>query len=303
MADYCFYGTKVQSDTDLFDGSQPGSAEPLGGSQSLVLQELTDDLVFSPVPRKQLLYSAHGRELWFHSSEISSRLNSGQLYRFEVEGVVDFSFIGGGSTVHYRILQKGSRDLMAFWLIHTFLPMYLASDHGYDFIHASSVEVDAKSILFLAPSTGGKSTLGAYFLRQGHPMISDDKLAIFERGGRFCAAPSHPYHRPFREFEVLGQPIEHPATETRPVHAIYVLERADPESPTEISEIRGLRKFEQLMPYYLFHFPYQQHQRTRWVAGLAGQCPTFRVRRPWNLDRMHEVYGAICAHSRQLSLN
>ena len=62
------------------------------------------------------------------------------------------------------------------------------------------VEVDEQPILFIAPSTGGKSTLGDYFLKQGHPMLSDDKVATFLHEDEFWAVPSHPHHRPFREF-------------------------------------------------------------------------------------------------------
>ena len=45
----------------------------------------------------------------------------------------------------------------------------------------------------------------------------------------------------------------------------------------------------------------KQEQRMRWLAQLADTSLVFRVRRPWSLDRMHEVYEAICAHSRSLA--
>ena len=54
------------------------------------------------------------------------------------------------------------------------------------------------------------------------------------------------------------------------------------------------------MPNYLFSFRFLQQQRLRWLAQLADQSLVFRMRRPWDMERMHEVYEAICAHSRAI---
>jgi hypothetical protein len=97
----------------------------------------------------------------------------------------------------------------------------------------------------------------------------------------------------------LGLPIEHFEMEEKPIHAIYILERGSPDSAVAISEVRGLGKFEQLLPHYLFHFPFMREQRTRCVGSLVSQCPVFEVMRPWSVGRMHEVYEAICAHARE----
>ncbi len=99
---------------------------------------------------------------------------------------------------------------------------------------------------------------------------------------------------------MLGYPVEPFAERARPIHAFYVLEAAEPEADIEITEVTGFRKFEQLLPNYLFSFSFLQAQRLRWLAGLADQSLVFRVRRPWDLERMHEVYEGICLHSRGL---
>ena len=75
-------------------------------------------------------------------------------------------------------------------------------------------------------------------------MLSDDKVATFLHEGDYWVVPSHPHHRPFREFEVLGYPVENFAKEARPVHAFYILEAGKPDSGVEISEVTGFRKFE-----------------------------------------------------------
>ena len=74
--------------------------------------------------------------------------------------------------------------------MHIFLPLHLTLERGYDFIHAAAIEVDSSPVLFIAPSNGGKSTLADYFLKQGHALLSDDKVATFFYEGVFWAAPS-----------------------------------------------------------------------------------------------------------------
>ena len=215
-----------------------------------------------------------------------------------MRGVVSFSWTGSDASIYYQLHEQGRQDLLVFWFVHIFLPLHLTLEHGYDFIHCAAVEIDEQPVLFIAPSTGGKSTLGDYFLKQGHSLLSDDKAATFWHGGKFYAAPSHPHHRPFREFEVLGYAVDNFATRAKPIHAFYLLERGEPDSEVKISEVTGFRKFEQLLPNYLYSFRFLQKQRLVWLARLADQSLVFRVRRPWNLDRQHEVYEAICSHSR-----
>jgi hypothetical protein len=94
--------------------------------------------------------------------------------------------------------------------------------------------------------------------------------------------------------------VENFSSCARPIHACYVLEQGEPDSEVCITEIEGFRKFEELMPHYLFSFDFLKEQRLRWLANLADQSLVFRVRRPWDLARMHEVYEAICQLSQSL---
>jgi len=300
VVEHCLYGVKVLSDLPLFDRPVPISAVAPGERAPLELQSLehldTPDVYATSIH----LYSTHGREVLLHTDRELAGSAFGQPWCLEVEGIVRFSWIGGEPAVRYQVCDNGTWSLLVFWFVHIVLPLYLTLERGYDFIHAAAVEVDQQPILFVAPSTGGKSTLGDYFLKQGHPMLSDDKVATFLRQGHFYAVPSHPHHRPFREFEVLGYPVEPFAERARPIHAFYVLEPAESETDIEITEVTGFRKFEQLLPNYLYNFGFLQEQRLRWLAQLADRSLVYRVRRPWNLARMHEVYEAVCRHSRQL---
>jgi hypothetical protein len=300
MIEHCLYGVKVFCDFDLFDRQVELSAVAPGEHAVLELRCRADDRAPLDYAEITPLYTTHGRELILHTDRDLARSIAGQPWCLEVENVVSFTWIGGESTINYQLHPDGTQALLVFWFVHIFLPLHLTLERGYDFIHSAAVEIEGQPVLFIAPSTGGKSTLGDYFLKQGHPMLSDDKVATFFHEGEFWAVPSHPHHRPFREFEVLGYPVENFATSAKPIHAFYILEAGEPDSDIEITEIDGFRKFEQLLPNYLFSFSFLQQQRMRWLAQLADQSLVFKVCRPWDLDRMHEVYDTVCAHSRRL---
>lgn len=291
---------RVRSEFELFDQDIPSRAV-VPSDQSCLEATLELSLrEFGDLTECIHLYSTHGRNIYLHTDRNLALSMPGQPWCFEVEDVVRISWRGGECELQCSLGSEGSERLLVFWFVHIFLPLYLTLERGYDFIHSAAVEVDEHPILFVAPSTGGKSTLGDYFLKQGHPMLSDDKVATFLHENQFWAVPSHPHHRPFREFEVLGYPVENFSRSSAPIRAFYALEQGEPDSDVDITEVTGFRKFEQLLPNYLFGFDFLKQQRMRWLAQLADQSRVYRIRRPWSLERMHEVYEAICTHSRAL---
>ena len=149
-------------------------------------------------------YSAHGRNVYLYSNRPLDGSAKGQPWCYEVKDVVRFYWQGGGRTIFYELAEQGNAGLLSFWFIHLLLPLYFTLEGIYDFLHAGAVEVGGNPILFIAPSMGGKSTLTDYFIREGHPLVSDDKVATFIENSQFMAVGSHPYHRPYRRFEELG---------------------------------------------------------------------------------------------------
>jgi hypothetical protein len=300
MNEYCLYGVKAFTEFPLFDRPAPISAVAPGEPHPVELRQLPEEAELPSLPQRVTLGSSHGRELCLSTDRELARSAPSQPWCLEVGDVVTLAWTGAEPLIHYQLHEQATRELLVFWFVHIFLPLHLTLERGYDFIHGAAVEVDEQPVVFIAPSTGGKSTLADYFLKQDHPMLSDDKVATFLERGRYYAVPSHPHHRPFREFEVLGYPVDNFARQARPIHAFYILEAAEPDADIEITEVTGFRKFEQMLPNYMFSFRFLQEQRLHWLAQLVDQSLVFRVSRPWSLDRMHEVYETICAHSRSL---
>jgi hypothetical protein len=296
LRQFLVYGAVLETGLDLSDYLVEGNS----GRYSL---ELTERSGSTPLPTLEVctpVVSSHGRDLFIFSDREFTRSEEGQPWCFEVSDVVRFCWVSGQGGIEYEALDQCTDQLLAFWLIHIFLPLYFTIEGLYEFIHACAVEVAGDSILFVAPSTGGKSTLTDFFLKQGHTLISDDKVATYLEDGTYFAVPSHPNHRPYRKFEELGYRVEGFSAWARPVDAFYALQAVDPKAEVTISEISGHQKFARLLPNYLFNFSFLKRQRLKYLAEMVSIVPLYRVEVPWQLGRLSEVHEAICGHRKDI---
>jgi hypothetical protein len=64
---------------------------------------------------------------------------------------------------------------------------------GYEALHASAVESPHGTVVVLARSGAGKTTLAIELMRRGWPLVADDVLALRSRGGAVLAFPATPH--------------------------------------------------------------------------------------------------------------
>lgn len=290
------YGTKIKSDIS-FSLELSREAET---RHEIALSSEVPDALKKAINGSNFIYMSHGRSVYLHSDRLidgSSKVE--QPWCFEVKEVVRFYWHGGERTIYYELDEKGDADLLAFWFIHQLLPVYMTLENMYYFVHAGAVEVEGKSILFIAPSMGGKSTLTDYFIQQGHPLVSDDKVPIYTEEGRWMAVGSHPYHRPFREYEVLGYRAGNFAQVSSPVQAFYLLEKRGAEEDIAIEEIRGLKKINQLLSQCPYALGANRSRHMRYVTNMPVGLGVFSVKIPQNIERLGEVYEAIIQHHKR----
>ncbi len=223
-----------------------------------------------------------------------------QPWVFYVENVISFSWNTGSSKIHYHFHKFANDEIFKFWLYHVVLPIYFSIAQTYRFLHAGAVEIEQKPVLFMAPSFGGKSTLTDYFIQRGHALVTDDKMATFEKNGIYFAVPSHPYHRPFRTVEVLGNLCENPATKIKPIHAIYILKKSEADAKCEIRPLKGVEKFSRLHEGGEMNFSFFTPQYVSYLAALANHVPVFSIDVPHDLDRLPEVYDILTKHSNSI---
>ncbi len=297
MADFAAlaYGAAIHSQVDL-------SGHLAGGEYSrheFRLVEGGGQPRHRELAHSTSLMSSHGRDLWLFSDRELGPCEPGQPWAFEVMDVVTFRWLTGRPVVEYDLGKEGDEHLLAFWFIHIFLPLYLTLEEDYDFLHAGAVEVDGRALMFVAPSTGGKSTLTEYFVRQGHALLADDKVATYVEDGRFIAVPSHANYRPYRRAEDLGFRTEDFRDTPQAIQAIYALQRVAAEEDVSFREITGFLKFDRLMPNYIFGFSHLRRKRMEYLARLVNRVPLYEVDIPHDIARLGEVYGAICQHQNQ----
>jgi len=244
--------------------------------------------------------TSHGRELLLFSDDPLTAA-SAQNWRFEVTNVLSFGWQSGQREIRFEWVVEESPALLSFWFIHIVLPLYLSIESDYDFLHAGAVEVDNSAVLFIAPTTGGKSTLTGFFVDQGHRLLSDDKLATRASDRHFLAVPSHPNYRPYRQAEDLGYRAESFGAKPLPVVAIFSLQRVGSGDAVQISEITGFRKFDRLLPNSILGLPCRRERRMRYLADLVNTVPVCELQVPHALDRLDEVHSEVCRHADRLA--
>jgi hypothetical protein len=290
------YGTRIFSDIDFgLDLTQQTEVR-----DEVHLKASPPDNLVSAIRCGFPLYRAHGRKVYLYSDRLFDGVEAGQPWQYEVKGVASFYWKSGASVIYYVLHEEGSAALLGFWFVHLLLPLFLTLENRYSIFHGGAVVVEGKAVMFAAPSMGGKSTMTDYFIRKGHTLLSDDKIVTFMDEGKLMAAGSHPYHRPYRKFEDLGYRVSNFVREFKPLHAVYLLEKAEADDPVTIEELSGFEKFHALLPHYLFAFPFLKKARMVYLSKAVNSIRIFRVKRPWDMTRIDEVYRIIKAHSKNL---
>ena len=231
--------------------------------------------------------------------EISLCIEESSFF-FKVKDVLSFMCLPATGEVFYTFHQEGTPDLLAYWFSHTLLPIFFTLTNRYYFLHAGAVRVEKSSVLFMADSMGGKSTMTDYFLQKGHTLISDDKVGTFEEDGKMMLVPSYPYHRPYRKFEDLGYKVKNFAQGSSHLDVIYMLDVDASYTSIKIEELKGVEKVSLLIRGTDIGLPVFKKERFAHVTKLANLTPVFRVQIPKALERLSETYEQIVKKTKQL---
>jgi hypothetical protein len=129
-------------------------------------------------------------DIWPHSDGASSvracrtaggyRIRHGERAAFEVDRQRRIAYDA----------PQCEAALLRHFLIDQVVPLMLSLDGLI--LHASSVAFAEGISAFVGPGGAGKSTLALALARAGHPMVSDDGLALRADGARFTATAAYP---------------------------------------------------------------------------------------------------------------
>jgi len=269
-------------------------------SNTITIEESYEKNVKNNLKFHWTFFNNQGRNIDLYTDRELSRSVEGQPWKFNIENVMTFCWKSGSTTIYYTKQKDFTNELLEYWSLHTLLPIYFTVEEVFYFLHAGAVELEGNPILFVAESYGGKSTMTDFFIKKNHPMISDDKVAILKRDGVDYAVPSHPHHRPYRKAEDLGYFVKNMAIFPKPISAIYKLEGAEEDADITIKELHGVEKFRVLRLSSQINLGFLKRQRFALLVDIARIVPIYQVKVPWNLDRLQEVYGAICKHFKEI---
>lgn len=271
-----------------------------------------------------------GERLWASQVRFSSGVpavtlhRAGRTERIRYTDVVEFVFGPSGDRIDGRVLDPEYGHAVEIYLLGLVLAYWLER-RGRLALHGSGVVLeDGRAVAFLGDKGSGKTSLGAAFLRDGCPLLTDDLLAVDVDRARPHAAPGYPQLRMWpdlaRHFvgDPAGLPSVEPGGEKRrvslvdhwdapfadapaPLERIYLPRRREPGEGGGI-RIEEVRPAEGLFGLVRESFLVAILQATGLQGGrldrlgrLARAVPVRRLVYPSGLERLPEVMAAVRA--------
>ena len=175
---YGVYGISLRSEVPL---SLPEAEEPnlleigLSVGQPSMFSKAVDGATLRPTPTA-----------WYRHAH----LRDGSTY-LRWDGLAEFLVSADGFRITFGWIGAASWEAFQVYLLGQALSFALVK-RGHEPLHATSVVVDGRAVVFLGRSGFGKSSLAACFLRAGHQLLTDDLLMLREGPEGFTAYPGPP---------------------------------------------------------------------------------------------------------------
>jgi len=119
------------------------------------------------------------------------RLDGGGFFRVRYRDGTEFLIDGSGSRIWVTCPDSLTlEDTMPY--LHGAIFAFVLRLRGICCLHASDVAVGDRAVVLLGPGMAGKSTTAAAFGQLGYPVMSDDIVALGERGDGFIVRPGVP---------------------------------------------------------------------------------------------------------------
>jgi len=243
----------------------------LGNGDLLLSPYLPDEIVDVQILRDLRLFQTPSH--WF----MEWHLPSGELwlsfakvdggYRLRFEKLADFFVSTDGQKITYQPLSSVPSNTIRHLILDQIIPLVINLKGG-EALHASAMLTEEGAIAFAGNTGSGKSTVAATFLQAGHPLLSDDCLALEEKDGKIYAMPAYPGLRLWKDAadELFGEGRTHTAV------AHYASKKQvdiEPKPETFCSEPKPLKRL------YVIADPSESNGRTDIVIDPLGQRDSF----------------------------
>ena len=229
---------------------------------------------------------------------------------------VEFVVAGDASEVWVTWPDSSTLADAATYLLGPVLGLVLRL-RGVTCLHASAVAVGPQAFALVGPAYAGKSTTAAAFAALGHPVLADDIVALFQRGGTVFAQPAYPQLRLWPESVALlygaagALPRLTPNWDKRaldltkhrscfqqeavPLAAIYVLDQRTSNPEVRVEGLRGREALMTLIANTYVSYlldPTMREREFDMLGQLVAGVPVRRVILPADARQL----SRLCAH-------
>ena len=231
-------------------------------------------------------------------------LPGGEYFDFLYGDGVRFAVECGGREVWADWPEKYTLEDACTYLLGPVMGFVLRL-RGTVCLHASAVAIGDRAIAFVGSPEAGKSTTAAAFACRGIPVLSDDVVALTDKGAQFLVQPGYPRVNLWpdsvrqlfgsedalpsitptwdKHYLPLGQNGHHFASSPLPLGAIYILDGREDLSAPIIEEVSGGEAFMALVANtYVNYLLDQDMRRTEFdvLSRIVSGIPVRRVRAP-----------------------
>jgi hypothetical protein len=221
-----------------------------------------------------------------------------------------------GTALALRLPNSGISPIHADVVFGYNTLVNLLSKAGVFSVHASSVQVGDRAVLFTGDSGSGKSTAAFALLRKGYPMIADDRTLVYKDGCYRAGSisdvvkvrteameqffPDARSEEAFHQIDgesmyKLGAAGGWRYQSLSQVGCIVALEKTG-DSATRLEKINPVKLVGHLFPVTLnIDDPSQMVTKFGFLMEMLREIPCFRLHFGTDMDRFVEVIGKALA--------
>ena len=247
-----------------------------------------------------------------------------RLYRhdefqvFRQAGVADYYMWPDRIVCHQR--DEAATIVVELYFLSLLTGFWLES-RGVVALHASAVSVNERAVVFLATNTGGKTSLSTSLMQAGHPLLTDDFLAVSVLDDIAIGHPGFPQMRMWpdladhfvgdhaqlplvmagtekRRVRIEAEGLGSFCPEDRQLSRLYLPARSeDVDATIRIEPVPPQEALIELVRESFLSTILEKaglhRERFARLASLVRQVRMARLVYPSGLDRLPEVRGAI----------
>lgn len=172
MSHYSLYGLNVASDLPL-----PGAIESPPGPVDVLVRRATKS-----------------RRVATNITSVFELTREDDDYVFNFPDEVQVTVGANATLIEIAWPNRFTVEYAATYLMNVVFAFVMRA-RGHETLHASAALIGDKAVAFIGTSGAGKSTIAAALALRGHRVISEDVVALIDRGTKFDVVSAHAHVR------------------------------------------------------------------------------------------------------------